>query len=91
MLRPIRYNKFGFTENPIGQIVLSEGRLYEVTGVYLREVPSTRMLTTKHFCGDPGPDVPALSVLLVLPDGPPEEVLSQHAHRWGEVARWAPR
>ena len=68
MLRRIRFGKYGLAEDPTGAIITAGGRLYEVTGVYYREMPAAIMLTTRHFNRELGPDFAASYVKLVLPD-----------------------
>jgi hypothetical protein len=68
MIRNLKYDRFGLTENPVGHIILCNERLYEVTGTYFSWTRNVTMLTTRHFDRSVGPDLIAGAVMLVLPD-----------------------
>ena len=72
MNRPIKFNRWGLAEDPVGQIARwwAGGRFYlaEIIGTYRREFPPAVMLQTRHFNGEVGPEVAASAVKLVLPD-----------------------
>jgi hypothetical protein len=69
MMRRIRFNRWGLAEDPThAQIVGIDGRLYDVVGTYRREYPAAVMLRTRHFNGEPGPDMAASSVYILERD-----------------------
>lgn len=76
MIRSIRFGRFGLKEDPTGQIVVDrQGKLYDVTGVYYRQLPACFMLRVRYFNGEAAPDIAASAVKLVLPD--PEDFSSE--------------
>lgn len=58
--RPIRFGRWGLAEQPMGQIVLCCGRLYDCIGAYRREYPSPAiMLRVRHFDHSEAQDIAA--------------------------------
>lgn len=69
MKRRLRFNKWGLAEDPTwAHIVTSSGKLYDCIGFYRREFPTATMLRTRHFNGEPGPDIAAATVWILIRD-----------------------
>ena len=73
--RRLRFNRWGLTENPLPgfghrgyHVAWTIGKrhyLAEVVGIYRAEERAVTMLQTRHFNGEPGPDVTARFVEVV--------------------------
>lgn len=69
MTRRLTFNKFGLAEDPRGYFVTwtvgERTYLAEVVGVVRDEVRGIVLLKTKHFNGEPAPDVAAAVVEVI--------------------------
>lgn len=73
MARKLRFGRYGMQEDPREQVAVwtAEGReqIARVTGFYQKHIAAgdyrVLMLTTRFFCGDTGPDVPARDVMVL--------------------------
>ena len=71
--RPIRFGRFGLKEDPTGaHVVTADGRLYDVLGVYYRELPAAFMLRVRHFNGETAPDIAASAVRILEREWTPD-------------------
>jgi hypothetical protein len=69
MKRRLKFTRWGLAENPVGAHIVTEGgKLYDVVGTYRRELPAAIMLQTRHFNGEPGPDIAASAVYVLERD-----------------------